>query len=325
MDIAPLLEPFEYTLGGGGKNIRGLIVRYVQTLVRNEHHALTPAIIEDINIAHNISLIVDDIEDGSEKRRGQPCAHVVYGVPLSLNSAYLKAFQMLGSIEDRYPPELADDIRKICIKCVEKAHIGQGLDIYWARTKYVPTLEEYLFMVDHKTGYSFEEGSKLCLETLKTVDIDITEEKRDRILRMLSSLGRFFQIRDDYINLTCPRYWRLKGFCEDFDERKVSYVFTVLKKLDEQDTLYEQLCSAGRLTNADKVMFYTRLYNKNVLQQVCFDLGVYVKNIRAMEKQITGHEVCSEPLESFFLKLQYGSPLEPGELGSVLAMMSAGA
>ena len=56
MDIAPLLEPVEYTLRGGGKNIRGLIVEYVQTLVHNEHNALAPSVIHDINIAHNISL-----------------------------------------------------------------------------------------------------------------------------------------------------------------------------------------------------------------------------------------------------------------------------
>ena len=41
---------------------------------------------------------------------------------------------------------------------------------------------------------------------------------------MLFSL--FFQIRDDYINLTDNEYWKEKGFCQDFDEEKISYLIT---------------------------------------------------------------------------------------------------
>ncbi len=36
----------------------------------------------------------------------------------------------------------------------------------------------------------------------------------------------FYQIRDDYINLTDLKYWREKGFCQDLDEEKISYLIT---------------------------------------------------------------------------------------------------
>ena len=36
----------------------------------------------------------------------------------------------------------------------------------------------------------------------------------------------FFQIRDDYINLTDKEYWKEKGFCQDLDEEKISYIIT---------------------------------------------------------------------------------------------------
>lgn len=37
-------------------------------------------------LVHNASLIVDDIEDNSEKRRGEPCLHKKYGVDVSINA-----------------------------------------------------------------------------------------------------------------------------------------------------------------------------------------------------------------------------------------------
>ena len=43
----------------------------------------------------------------------------------------------------------------------------------------------------------------------------------------------FFQIRDDYINLTDPEYWKSKGFCQDFDEEKISYLVTYFKTMND--------------------------------------------------------------------------------------------
>merc|ERR1711907_59975 len=45
---------------------------------------------------HNASLLIDDIEDNSHLRRGQPAAHLIYGVPITIscaNHVYMLAFQ----------------------------------------------------------------------------------------------------------------------------------------------------------------------------------------------------------------------------------------
>ena len=47
---------------------------------------------EIISMLHNASLLIDDIEDGSQRRRGEPAAHLVYGVPLTINAAELACF-----------------------------------------------------------------------------------------------------------------------------------------------------------------------------------------------------------------------------------------
>lgn len=40
-----------------------------------------------INLLHNASLILDDVEDGSTSRRGKPASHMVFGTSQAINSA----------------------------------------------------------------------------------------------------------------------------------------------------------------------------------------------------------------------------------------------
>ena len=117
-------------------------------------------------------------------------------------------------------------------------HVGQGLDIKWTANKIIPSMEEYNTMMDNKTGAGFCGPIELCL--ISTPE-KVSENVKQQFLELGKYIGRFFQIRDDYINLTCPKYWQSKTFCEDFDEKKVSYIFTLLKKLVPRDISYEYL------------------------------------------------------------------------------------
>ena len=65
-------------------------------------HALCTAVA--IELLHNALLIHDDIEDGSEKRRGLPTLHLLHGLPLALNAGdtfTLMALRPLSTIERR--------------------------------------------------------------------------------------------------------------------------------------------------------------------------------------------------------------------------------
>ena len=319
MDISALLEPVVYTMSGGGKNIRGLVVKYVQGLLHNQNNPVTELIISDVDVAHNASLVIDDIQDDSETRRGKPCAHLIYGTPLSINSAYLKCFNLLAQIGTKYPEEIAESIRRICIQLLEKAHVGQGLDISWTNSGYIPSMTEYLYMIDNKTGAGFWGGSELCFITLKPGSAT-TKERKDKIRNLMVMLGRFYQIRDDYINLTCPKYWRAKGFCGDLDEKKVSYIFTLLKQQDPHDSLYKKLCSKSDLSDADKIEVYCYLHKKTILHQTYTVLNAYVTDICEAEQELTQKLGRSEFMQHLFSKLDYPAPMAPEQIKSVLAI-----
>lgn len=332
MDTSKLLEPIDYTIKSGGKNIRELCMKYVGSLFGNlekslteENKILVELAIKDINEFHNVSLVIDDIQDDSKLRRGKKCSHLVYGIPLSINSGYLKCFQILNSIEKKYPEKISDNLRKICIKLLENAHIGQGFDIYWTKIKYIPKLEEYIFMIDNKTSHSFVGSVDLCFEIYKnSIDekdnekIELLREKKEKIKEILVLLGRFFQIRDDYINLTSVEYWSLKGFCEDFDERKVSYIFTILKDHYNDHKLYNELYKKKVLTNDDKLTFYTQIYDKKVFNIVYNELNKYKEKIINIDCKYTKKKEESDFLKFFFNKLNYDIALSPDDVKKIL-------
>jgi geranylgeranyl pyrophosphate synthase len=81
-------------------------------------------------------------------------------------------------------------------------------------------------------------------------------------------LRYFFQIRDDYINLTDVKYWMERGFCQDFDKQKISYLITYCFNYELNN--YEQinlLVANATKTKENKIailklMSYNGLFTK---------------------------------------------------------------
>ena len=92
---------------------------------------------------HNASLLIDDIEDNSTLRRGQPAAHVIYGMPITINCAnhvYFLVLQELLSLQNA-------DATSVYVSEMVNLHQGQGMDIHWRDTCQCPTLDEYEEMI----------------------------------------------------------------------------------------------------------------------------------------------------------------------------------
>jgi geranylgeranyl diphosphate synthase, type I len=179
-----------------------------------EHaYPLTPV----VEFPHTGSLIIDDIEDSSEWRRGERAVHTVYGTDISINAGNLLYFLPTVSLEAvKVPEKVQISLYRIYSRYMRRVHLGQGLDICWHRnpTSY-PRVSDYLQMCRFKTGclagMSAEMGTAVAGWSLERTGFwGSTAEK----------IGLGFQIRDDVENLSSGNPGKRRG--DDIVENKKS-------------------------------------------------------------------------------------------------------
>ncbi|KAI8907697.1 geranylgeranyl pyrophosphate synthase [Powellomyces hirtus] len=212
-DLSPtdsvLLEPFLYLTANPGKEIRSKLVEAFGLWLNVPAEKLQ-TIREAVEMLHTASLLIDDVEDDSQLRRGNPVAHKIYGHAATINCAnyvYFLALQKLQSL---------DDPRAVTIFTEEllQLHRGQGMEIHWRDNGICPTEEEYMEMVKNKTG-------GLLRLAIKLMQIASNSEKD--YTQLVDIIGAHYQIRDDYMNLQSYKYTNNKGFAEDLTEGKFSF------------------------------------------------------------------------------------------------------
>ncbi|KAF2885015.1 hypothetical protein ILUMI_21131 [Ignelater luminosus] len=116
---------------------------------------------------------------------------------------------------------------------------GQIMDVYWRENSICPTEHEYKLMVLKKTGAVF-------IFMFRVFEIYGTEDvvNRPALLRLLTCLGLYFQINDDFINLWNVEYQKSKGFCEDITEGKFSYpIIYVIDNFPEEGKIVKDILS----------------------------------------------------------------------------------
>lgn len=82
-----LMSPFTHVANLPSKNIRGYFVDAIAKNLLQLPKESVARLQEATATLHSASLLFDDIEDGTNMRRGEPAAHVIFGMPLSLNAA----------------------------------------------------------------------------------------------------------------------------------------------------------------------------------------------------------------------------------------------
>ncbi|KAK0535042.1 hypothetical protein OC835_002444 [Tilletia horrida] len=92
-----IMEPYDYLNAHPGKEVRTRLIEAFNVWLKVPAHKLE-AISTVVSMLHTASLLMDDVEDNSDLRRGIPVAHKIYGIPQTINTANYVYFKVLSDI-----------------------------------------------------------------------------------------------------------------------------------------------------------------------------------------------------------------------------------
>lgn len=219
-----LTAPGRDLVDRGGKRWRPLLMQLICETLGGGDAALPLAPL--VELPHNGSLIHDDIEDGSDERRGKPAVHILYGVDTAINSGCFLYFLPLACLQDwRATAERKNRLYEVWGRHLRRIHLGQAMDISWHRNfSSLPGVEEYDLMCRLKTGVLARLAAELGVYGAGSAADLGGPEAENRIAaelgRAAENLGVGFQILDDVKNLTTGNPGKKRG--DDIVEGKKS-------------------------------------------------------------------------------------------------------
>jgi geranylgeranyl pyrophosphate synthase len=154
-----------------------------------------------LEVIHAGSLIIDDIEDGSLTRRGEPAVHVRYGAPLALNAGNWMYFWALSLVDALEPalPLVRERLYALVISAMGRCHLGQALDlgVDVARLPRTAVYGTVATSTSLKTGALMELAARLG-----AVSAGAPADREEALARFGRRLGLGLQMLDDFGNLT---------------------------------------------------------------------------------------------------------------------------
>ena len=224
-----LSQPVWHLLERGGKHWRpifGFLMLDAMGVAIAPYERMLATVPE---LIHNGTVIIDDIEDRSQMRRGEPCLHEICGVSMAINAGNMLYFLPLLTLADH--PHLSvsqrEDIYKLLMLVFVKAHFGQGQDLHWSNSV---DRRDRAFWMDEALGarilqaHAYKTGALLAaISELVCVIAESPPEERIACQHFGENIGVAFQIVDDINNFTKrPEWGKVRG--EDLAAGKVSYV-----------------------------------------------------------------------------------------------------
>ena len=258
-----VLEAMRYSVLGGGKRIRALLVLNFNRILggaANDAMEFAAA----IEMMHAYSLIHDDLPcmDDDDLRRGKPSCHVAFGEAIALlagDALQTLAFETLARNTSLEPAQVLQAVRELAAAAGSRGMVGgQTVDIEGT----AQTVEQLTGMCMMKTGALIK-----CAVRLGCLSIGADEASMAQADISADAIGLAFQIRDDILDVIGSTEELGKPVGSDAEQQKATFATVLgteraqslaekltrtaldaLKQLNvaEDDPLYEmtvELCS----------------------------------------------------------------------------------
>lgn len=241
-------EPLAEMLSRPGKAIRARMVELAHGIVcefrrPREAPPLHPDLPHVLELLHAGSLIVDDIEDRAELRRGQPTLHRIVGDARAINAGnFLYFLPTLLLDEMGLHPHAVLALHRAFSRQVLRCHHGQAVDLS-VRVSNVPR-DEVREVVEASAGLKTGALFELAFE-VGVIAAEGGSVERDSLLRFARNAGIALQMMDDLTSVVVRRR-RDKGL-EDLLAERPTWVWAELARLCSNEEYAAFTASARRV------------------------------------------------------------------------------
>jgi len=262
-----IIEMMTYHMGwsgqGAGQNVSGKRLRPLFNLL--SFQALLPNTASDddwkkslpsataIELIHNFSLIHDDIEDNSDKRRGRETVWKKWGIPQAINTGdamFSLAHHAMHRLRAAFPAENVLRSTDVLLETCTQLTNGQFLDMSY-ETREELTVEDYWPMIEGKTAALLSSCS-----TIGAILSGADEANINHMTHFGKYLGLAFQIQDDLLGIWGEETKTGKSAASDLLTRKKSYpiLLSLSKKADFFDAWNKGLFVPAQIPHLTQVM-----------------------------------------------------------------------
>ncbi|MGM0645358.1 MAG: polyprenyl synthetase family protein [Thermodesulfobacteriota bacterium] len=211
-ELDPLIVPVAgHVLKAGGKRLRPLLCVLTAETLGYQDKAIYP-LASALELLHSATLIHDDILDGAALRRGQPAAHLSFGIQESVLAGDALLAKANTIIAEYDQPQLM----RIASEAIMATANGEIMEIAQLRE---PRLSEtnYFQIITGKTAVLIQASCE-CGAVLARADV----RKRQAAKALGHHLGVAFQLVDDALDYTSAEECSGKPVGGDLREGKLT-------------------------------------------------------------------------------------------------------
>lgn len=306
-------EAMLYPIRTGGKRIRPALVLLSAQAVGGDINSALP-VAAAYEIAHNTTLIFDDIIDKGETRRGVPTLRKAFGEITSLLVG-LKYREAVVRALEQTPQFLR--LIKVLTRTIDEILEGAMLEILFERgirenepfinlkRRTNVDIEDYLYMIDKKTAALF----RASCESGAIVGGG-TEEEIATLRDYGTNLGIMFQITDDYLDIYGDEELIGKIVGKDIMEHRIANIVILLSMKEMKEESKNELIriiSKQEVTKEEILDAIKMIKSTNVEKEVFEILNSYKVKLKETLKPLrqTEAKLILENIADFVTSRQF--------------------